>query len=531
MTRVWGRSMRIRPASRHAYAALACALAVGLATAPGVRAQSLVEALSATYNSNPDLLAARALLRQTDETLAQAVANWRPKVVLSYQYNKTQADSTPVISTNSSFSLNGNTTLLQVTQPIFRGGATVAATKTAQANIQSQRAQLADTEQQVLLNTITTYADLVRDAGIVDARRNNVKVLVQQLDATRERFRVGELTITDVSQAEARLEGAKADLVQAEAQLRIDEAAYQRVTGQRPGKVGDLPLWGALPVSEEESVALAMDANPRPLSAQNRITAAAYAVNSAWAVLLPQVQVVGLVQYQQELRVPGDKYYQYGVQLQATVPIYQNGAEWSQVRQAKELVGQRRNELDSARRVAAQTVITFWRQLDAARSRVVSFEAQVKANEVALNGVRQEALVGSRTTLDVLNAEQELLNAQVSLISARHDTQVAYYGVLSGIGRLTARSLGLPVEYYDEEKYYNEVGSRWIGDWGAGQSGPVVPPANTMNAASAPAPAKAAQGAQAPTPASAPQQAVAPGTTAPATQTPQPLIPGQGMRR
>ena len=147
------------------------------------------------------------------------------------------------------------------------------------------------------------------------------------------------------------------------------------------------------------------------------------------------------------------------------MPIYQNGSEWSRIRQAKELVGQRRNELDSARRALAENVIRAWRQLDSSRSRVTSFEAQVRANEVALNGVRQEALVGSRTTLDVLNAEQELLNSQVNLVQARHDVQVAYYGVLAGIGRLTARTLALPVEYYDEERYYNEVGSRWIG-WG-----------------------------------------------------------------
>ena len=308
-----------------------CALAVGLGAASGARAQSLVEALSATYNSNPDLLAARAVLRQTDETLAQAVANWRPKISLSLEYNKIEAElAIPVSRPNSYLILNGRTTLLQVTQPIFRGGATVAATKTAQANIQAQRAVLADTEQQVLLNTITTYADLVRDAGIVDARKNNVRVLVQQLDATRERFRVGELTITDVSQAEARLEGAKADLVQAEAQLRIDEAAYQRVTGQRPGRVGEMPLWGALPASEEESVALAMDANPRPVSAQNRITAAAYGVNSAWAVLLPPGQA------RWSHPVPAGSggarptsTTSMACSLQATVPIYQNGSEWS----------------------------------------------------------------------------------------------------------------------------------------------------------------------------------------------------------
>ena len=244
-----------------------------------------------------------------------------------------------------------------------------------------------------------------------------------------------------------------------------------RVVGSRPGKLGELPLIGALPASEEECMALAMDYGPRAVSAQHRITAASYGVNSAIAALLPQVNVVGFMQYQQDLQTPTDQFYQYGVRLQATVPIYQNGSEWSAIRQAKELVGQRRNELDSARRTAAQTVISAWRNLNSARSRVTSFTAQVKANDVALNGVRQEALVGSRTTLDVLNAEQELLNSQVSLISARHDVQVNYYGVLAGIGRLTARTLGLPVEYYDEEKYYNEVGSRWIGDWGSTSGG------------------------------------------------------------
>ncbi|CAN5567040.1 TolC family outer membrane protein [soil metagenome] len=458
--------MRIRPNMRLACAAAICALAVGLGATPAARAQSLIEALSTTYNSNPDLLAQRAVLRQTDEGLAQAVANWRPRVSLSIEYNKIEFDSLPVSRPATYFVLNGRTTLLSVTQPIFRGGRTVADTKTAQANIQAQRALLQDTEQNVLLQAANTYADLLRDVGIVDVRKNNVRVLLQQLDATRERFRVGELTITDVYQAEARLEQAKADLVLAEAQVRIDQAAYQRVVGARPGTLGDLAFIGALPSSEEECIALAMDFGPRALSAQHRITAASYGVNSAISVLLPQVNMVGFIQYQQDLQSPNDQFYQYGVRLQATVPIYQNGSEWSAIRQAKELVGQRRNELDSARRLAAQTVISAWRNLDSARSRVTSFTAQVKANDVALNGVRQEALVGSRTTLDVLNAEQELLNSQVSLISARRDVQISYYGVLAGIGRLTARTLGLPVEYYDEEKYYNEVGSRWIGDWG-----------------------------------------------------------------
>lgn len=463
--------MRNRPALKHTGAAALCALAVGLGSVPDASAQSLIEALSSTYNSNPDLLAGRALLRQTDETLSQAVANWRPKVTLSFEVNKIEYDfqANPQ-SVWALRPLYGRFTVLQATQPLFRGGKTVADTKAAQANIQAQRAALADTEQSVMLASVQAYADLLQDLGIVDARRNNVSVLVQQLDATRERFRVGELTITDVAQAEARLEQAKADLVLAQAQVRIDEAAFQHQIGLKPGKIADLPLVGALPASEEECVSLAMDNVPRAVSAQQRIVAARYGVNSAIGTLLPQVNLVGFVSQQFDYLYPGDRYYQYGVRLQATVPIYQNGSEWSQVRQAKQLVGQRRNELDSARRTAAENVIRAWRNLDSARSRVVSFDAQVRANEVALNGVRQEALVGSRTTLDVLNAEQELLNSQVNLLQARHDTQISYYGVLAGIGRLTARTLGLPVEYYDEEKYYNEVGSRWIG-WGTTDSG------------------------------------------------------------
>jgi outer membrane protein len=471
--------MRIRPFLRPACAAVVGALVAGLAMPVPSSAQSLIESLSTTYNSNPDLLAGRATLRQTDETLAQAVANWRPRIVLSAEYNRIQSDRIPRLGANSNFELNGRTSLLQVTQPLYRGGKTVADTAAAKANIQAQRALLMDTEQTVLLNAVTAYADVIRDRGIVDVRRNNVRVLTEQLTATRERFRVGELTVTDVAQAEARREQANADLVLAEANVRISEAAYQRTVGVRPTTLGELPLIGAIPASEDEAIALAMDLGPRAVSAQHRIAAASYGVNSAVGDLLPQVNLVGFVQQQMDVQTPTDQFYQYGVRVQATVPIFQNGTEWSRIRSAKELVGQRRNELDSARRLAAETVIRAWRNLESSRSRVVSFSAAVRANETALNGVRQEALVGSRTTLDVLNAEQELLNSQVNLIIARHDVQVGYYGVLSGIGRLTARTLALPVEYYDEERYYNEVGSRWIGDWSSGATPVSNPTAGT----------------------------------------------------
>ncbi len=356
--------MRFRPSLRLARAAAVCALTVGLGAASNAWSQSLIQALSTTYNSNPDLLAGRALLRQTDESLAQAVANWRPRITLSLEYNKVEQDSIPIRTLPTYYILNGRFTTLQMVQPLFRGGKTVADTKAAQANIQAQRATLADTEQNVLLAAVTSYADLVQNIAIADARRNNVLVLIQQLDATRERFRVGELTITDVSQAEARLEGARADLVQAEAQIRIAEAAFQRAIGQKPGRLGEMPLIGGLPISEDEAISLAMDFGPRAVSAQYRISAASYGVNSAIGNLLPQVNLVGVIQQQFDLQVPSDQYYTYGVRVQATIPIYQNGSEWSQVRQAKELVGQRRNELDSARRAQAENVIRAWRQLE-----------------------------------------------------------------------------------------------------------------------------------------------------------------------
>lgn len=447
---------------------------MGLVAVLGAReaaAQSLIEVLSTTYNSNPDLLAGRALLRQSDETLAQAVANWRPKVSLSLDHGKSQNDAYVPQSTPTYTALNGKTTTLTATQPLFRGGKTAADTKTAQANIQAQRASLAETEQTVLLSAATAYADVVRDIGIADARRNNVRVLVQQLAATRARYRVGELTITDVAQNEARLEVGRADLVQADTQVRISEAAFLRTVGQRPGRLGEMPLIGPLPASEEECIALAMDGGPRVVNAQYRISAAIYGVNAAAGDLLPQVNLVGTIQQQLDLSVPGDKYYNYSLGIQATIPIFQNGSEWSKIRSARAFVGQRRSELDGARRQAAENAVRAWRNLDASRATVTSYEAQIRANEVALNGVRQEALVGSRTTLDVLNAEQELLNAQVNLINARRGVQVGYYSVLSAIGRLTARTLALPVEYYDEERYYNETGSRWIG-WGNGGAVP-----------------------------------------------------------
>lgn len=425
-------------------------------------AQSLLDAFVSTYNSNPDLLGQRARLRQVDETVNQALAGWRPVIRGQGELGINKQNSSLRNPRNQD--LEPRNYALSVTQPLFRGGKTVAQTRSAEADVLAERAALTDREQVVLLGTVSSYSDVVRDDATVILRRNNVRVLQEQLAATNARFRVGELTRTDVAQAESRLSRSQSDLIAAEAQAANSRAAYQRVVGARPGpQLQEAPLLNAVPTTEDQAIAIGLEAAPRVVGAKHRIASANYAIDNAVGDLLPTAQVVGTVSRAFDQQAKNDHLYSYSIRGQVTVPLYQNGAEYSRVRQAKQLHGQRQNELDSARRQSAEAVIRAFRTFEASRARVESIGAQLRAAQVALDGVRQEAQVGSRTTLDVLNAEQEALDAQVQLVSARRDMVVGHYSLMSELGLLTARQLRLPVEYYDEEKYYRNVRDSWFG--------------------------------------------------------------------
>lgn len=443
--------------TRLALVALVGALA-GVAPAQG---QTLRQALVGAYNSNPDLLSQRARLRSVDETVAQQVANWRPQIRATGVAGRGQL--------NSSSRLVGQQDLttrqfgLTVTQPLFRGGKTLAGTRGADADVLAERAVLIDREQTTLLNTVTAFSDYVRDLATVELRRNNVNVLNQQLVATQARFRVGELTRTDVAQAESRLEGTRADLIAAQAQAANSRAAFIRVVGVAPGQLQPPPLLGSVPASEDAAINAGQERAPGAIAAWHRVRSAEYSVDNALGDLLPTINLVGSWTRTYDSQLSGDRIDNKSIQIQASVPIYQNGAEHSRVRAAKQTVGQRLAELDGARRLAAETAVRAFRQYESARARVESISAQIRAAGVALEGVRQEAQVGSRTTLDVLNAEQELLNAQVQLVSAQRDAVVGHYTLLSATGQLTARALALPVEYYDEERNYKNVRDVWIG--------------------------------------------------------------------
>jgi outer membrane protein len=303
---------------------------------------------------------------------------------------------------------------------------------------------------------------------------NNEQVLAKQLQATNDRFRVGEITRTDVAQAEAALAGATAQRQTSEGNLQIARGTYQQVVGFLPP--GDLvePQPLSLPAkNEQDAIALAANNNPLVIAALFNDAAAKDAVDVAFAQLLPQVSFQGQMFQTDNSSLRSSQSNGYQALLQLSVPVYQGGQEYSAVRQAKQSEQQTAKLVDDARRTAVQNAVQSWETLVAAKAAANSTRAQIQANSIALEGVEREAIVGSRTTLDVLNAQQALLQSQVTLVQNLAQVVTASYQVAAAIGRLTARDLNLPVPLYDETAYYNAVKNKWVGlgDYATGQPG------------------------------------------------------------
>jgi TolC family type I secretion outer membrane protein len=323
-------------------------------------------------------------------------------------------------------------------------------------------------EQQVLLQAVTAYVDVLRDIRVLDLTKNNEEVIGEQLKATRERFDVGEVTKTDVSQAEARLARAVADRIQAQGNLTSSRAIYRQVIGMAPGKLDVPDLPGGLPSGEEETIALSENA-PVVTEAVFVERAARDGTDVVFGELLPSISLIGQVGVDDEITRDNSRSATAGIFAQVVIPLYQAGGVESRVRESKQLTAQRRQELDEARRLATQDATTAWQALETALAQIESFTAEVKSTQVALDGVRQEQQVGLRTVLDVLDAQQEVLNSQVSLVVARRDSIVAAYQTRAAVGTLTAAGLQLPVDLYDPEKHYREVRNKWFGLNASGQ--------------------------------------------------------------
>jgi outer membrane protein len=437
--------------------------------------------MALAYSNNPTLLAARAQLRAVDEAVPQALAGWLPSVTVSSAPGVTDARTRSLNATVNPLTgqqvwvqppilpntlhierQTGNTNVV-VTQPLFRGGRTVAQTRQAENQVLAQRARLLDTEQQVMRDTVESYVNVIQFQENLRLLINNEQVLTEQLRATNERFRVGEITRTDVAQAESRLAQARAERADAEGRLQTSRAIFQRVVGQPPQRLtAPQPL--RIPVSNAtEASQVAAANNPQVVAALFDEASARDTIDVRVAQLLPQLNAIGQAGRLDNANAPHTRQTFGSIGAQLSVPIYQGGAEYSQVRQARQDAQRFRQQIDVQRRAAIETATRAFEQLQASRAQVESVRVAIRAQEIALDGVQREAIVGSRTTLDVLNAEQELLRVRQQLVNSLSQLVFQSYVLAQAIGRLTAQDLGLDVDFYDMRAYYNQVRNRWVG--------------------------------------------------------------------
>jgi len=440
---------------------------------------TLLEALAATYSNQPILQAERARLRSIDENVPAALAGWRPTVQFSgaggYGAGETRAYSYTLgrIANSPNDRLIG-TAAFQAQETLYNGGKTQANINHAKNLVMAERATLIATEQTSFTNAVNAYVGVISAQQTLELNRNNEIVLTKQLQATNDRFRVGEITRTDVAQAEAALSGAQAQRETSEGQLETARGTFQQIVGilPPPDLVPPQPLALGLK-NETDAIALAATNNPQVIAAQLSDAAAKDSVDIALAALLPTVSLQGQIFQQNNASGWSTQTNGYQVTANLAVPIYQGGSEYAAVRQARQQQETTQRQVDDARRTAVQNAVQAWETLVAARAAADSTRSQIRANEIALEGVEREAIVGSRTTLDVLNAQQTLLNSQTSLVQNLAQLVNASYAVAAAIGRLTARDMHLPVPLYDETAYYNAVRDKWVGlgDYATNQPG------------------------------------------------------------
>ncbi len=468
-----------------------------------LHAETLKDALAAAYLYNPILKAARAQLRATDNGVSIAKSGYRPTITASYQegWERLRSKFSALSSVQGSVPIcsgvsgggtpTGCTSVMPLSsftgaqasngeshprigqvalqQTLFDGFRTYNNIKGAEALVEAAREDLRSAEISVLLNAATAYMNVVRDAAIVKLRENNVKVLSEQLRATEDRFRVGEVTRTDVAQAQSGLAASQADLSIAQGTLYSDQALFAQYIGHPPGRLRDPgPPSKLLPKSLLGAVDIAQSENPGILGAIFRERAQQHQVKAVKGQLLPNLSLsASYSRMAQPFGAPSMSFEEdtrvYGT---LSIPLYQAGNVSAQIRQAIETLSQARQNIDVQRENARANVSAQWGLIVAAKGNVAAGKSAVKSTGIALQGIREEEKVGQRTILDVLNAEQQNLNAQVMLVSFQRDLVVASYGVLAYMGRLTAADISLQAELYDPTRYYGEVKDALFG-WGA----------------------------------------------------------------
>ncbi len=422
---------------------------------------TVFEAMGEAYEHNPTLQGQRAYLRSVDENVAIAKSGYRPNVALKGGYSDTHAHN-DVVPANDGYQKSVSAVL---SQPIFNGFSTRNSVKAADNTVKAEQSNLSTVEQQVLLSAGTAYLDVLRDESIVNLQKNNEKLLKKRLDETIERFNVGEVTRTDVSQAEARHSAAISDRIAAEGNLAASRATYIQIIGNVPEDlVEPTELAKMFPSSMPEALNYAKEHNYAMKAAKSNLEAQRYNVAANNGALLPQVSFDAVAargkSESRHTKDPETNSFQWGVNM--NVPLYSGGETRARIRQSKYRKWQAQEAFLEAERAMKSTVTSSWEYMKASESRTKSVKDQVKAYAIALDGVQQEEALGNRTVLDVLNAYQSLLNANVSEVQARRDYYVSGMQLLLSMGKLTAKNLGLDVEFYDAEKHSQKTRGKWL---------------------------------------------------------------------
>lgn len=447
----------------------AVAFVVGISVP--AKAQTLDQALVAAYRNNPTLNSQRAATRATDEYVPIALSGYRPQIFgtayAGAQWAETRVDpgsvttGTPTLSIAKTYPTGVGIT---ISQTIYNGLKTANSVRSAESQVRGQRELLRNTEQLVLLDAATAYMNVLQNAALVELQKQNLEALKEELRAARDRFSVGEITRTDVAQAEASVANAQSELALAESNLNTANAVFYQVIGLRPTKLSPgRPIDRLLPKSEKAAVESGITSHPAVKSAEFAVDAGVSNVKVAEAALSPTLTLNGAASSDYNSTLNIERQTSASATLNLTVPIYQGGGEYASIRQAKETLGQLRIEVDVNREQVRANAVQYWGSLEAAKAAIESAQASVAANEIALRGVREEWRVGQRTTLDVLNAQTALFNARASLVIAQRDRVVASYAVLSASGRLSATTLGLKVPVYNPQVHYDQVRDAWIG--------------------------------------------------------------------
>lgn len=434
-------------------------LAAGLAVGPTSNAnaaETISGALTKAYQNNATLNAARAGVRVANEGVPLAKSGWRPTIVGSGNISATTQNGTQI--TTGSFGI-------QIQQSLFDGFQTQNNVAAAEARVRASNENLRNTEQNILFNAASAYMDVIQDRRIAAFRRQNLDFLDEQVRASQSRFEVGEGTRTDVAQAQASRSAAEAQLSSARAQAEVSEATYRQVIGDNPGPLQMAnPLANHLPLGIDQAFATALGRHPAIIATQHMVDVAAFSVKSAEGALLPQVRLqAGVQRNYQDRGINAGSSNSATVGLNLTVPFYLGGRGSAEVRQSKESLGEARIDVDVIRDQVRQAVAAAWAQYIASRETAEASRQLVQAAELALSGVVEERNVGQRTTLDVLNAQADVINAQINLAISERDSVVASYAILSAMGMLSVRTLELPVEEHRPQEHYDAVKDRWFG--------------------------------------------------------------------